>query len=230
MCTSSGTKSRINLTQTPEICQGNPELSTTCTYIPPCSEADWSSTLFPSICPNSGNQTKNWTLVGTCNITAANAINHPSSEIVSCTYNPEDVACTDFTYSAWGECSQSNVKTRTVISRSPEGCVGGNADTSTTCTYDPGEIVCTNFAYSTWNPATCPISQQQTRTVISQSPSGCTGGTPITSQTCVYNSSRPPNPDNAPGAIRMFFIKIMCRFANLFDNQGYESCKLNYTA
>lgn len=41
---------------------------------------------------------------------------------------------------------------------------------------------CTSFSYSNWS--VCQPNNTQTRTVVSKSPTGCTGGTPITSQSC----------------------------------------------
>ncbi len=40
---------------------------------------------------------------------------------------------------------------------------------------------CSSFTYSSWSTCT---SGSQTRTVVSSSPSGCTGGTPVTTQSC----------------------------------------------
>ena len=45
--------------------------------------------------------------------------------------------------------------------------------------------VCTSFTYSEWTPATCPANGIQTRTVLTSIPTGCTGGTPVLSQTCI---------------------------------------------
>ncbi len=47
--------------------------------------------------------------------------------------------------------------------------------------------ICTSFTYSNWG--SCSSSGSQSRTVISSSPSGCSGGSPILSQTCTYNST-----------------------------------------
>jgi hypothetical protein len=55
----------------------------------------------------------------------------------------------------------------------PENLPGGTAPPPTSCTY----------AYSQWGA--CQAGGTQTRTVVSASPSGCTG-TPILSQSCVY--------------------------------------------
>jgi hypothetical protein len=48
---------------------------------------------------------------------------------------------------------------------------------------------CTSFNYSAWGA--CQPDNTQTRTVVSSSPAGCTGGNPALSQACVYT---PPNP------------------------------------
>lgn len=43
-------------------------------------------------------------------------------------------------------------------------------------------VTCTSFTYSAWG--TCQPNNTQTRTVTSSSPSGCTGGNPILTQSC----------------------------------------------
>ncbi len=48
----------------------------------------------------------------------------------------------------------------------------------------PPPQTCTSFTYSDWGA--CQPDGTQTRTVISSSPAGCTGGTPVLSQTCTY--------------------------------------------
>ena len=56
-----------------------------------------------------------------------------------------------------------------------------------------GEIVesidCTSWTYSSWS--SCSSSGSQTRSVVSSSPSSCTGGSPVLSQSCTYT---PPVP------------------------------------
>ncbi len=42
--------------------------------------------------------------------------------------------------------------------------------------------VCTSFTYTDWN--TCQSNNVQSRTIISSSPSGCVGGSPILTQSC----------------------------------------------
>lgn len=55
----------------------------------------------------------------------------------------------------------------------------------------PGTPTCTSFTYSAWTPAICPVNGTQTRTVSTRTPTGCTGGNPVTTQTCTYT---PPAP------------------------------------
>jgi len=45
---------------------------------------------------------------------------------------------------------------------------------------------CTSFTYSAWSE--CQPSNTKTRTVTSSSPAGCTGGSPILTQSCMYNT------------------------------------------
>ncbi|MDD3102061.1 MAG: NosD domain-containing protein [Patescibacteria group bacterium] len=47
-------------------------------------------------------------------------------------------------------------------------------------------VACTSFVYSDWS--TCQSNGIQTRTVISSSPSSCTGGNPVLTQSCTYTS------------------------------------------
>ena len=48
----------------------------------------------------------------------------------------------------------------------------------------PGTATCTAFTYSAYG--TCQADSTQTRTVLTSTPAGCTGGSPVTSQACVY--------------------------------------------
>ena len=54
-------------------------------------------------------------------------------------------------------------------------------------------LTCTSFTYYNWS--VCQSNNTQNRTVASKSPSGCTGGSPITSQACSYI---PPTPKTTP--------------------------------
>jgi hypothetical protein len=103
----------------------------------------------------------------------------------SCVYTPPPpVACT-YTTGAWGACQPDSTQTRTV-SASPSGCTGTPPASSQSCTYVPPVVACTAFTYTAFTPAVCPSSGQQTRTVATSSPAGCTGGSPVLSQACTY--------------------------------------------
>ncbi len=51
-------------------------------------------------------------------------------------------------------------------------------------TTTPPPATCTSFTYSAWGA--CQPSSTQTRTVLTSSPAGCTGGSPVTTQACTY--------------------------------------------
>jgi hypothetical protein len=48
---------------------------------------------------------------------------------------------------------------------------------------------CTSFTYSAWGA--CQSNGTQTRTLVSSSPAGCSGGSPVLTQACTYVA---PNP------------------------------------
>ncbi len=48
----------------------------------------------------------------------------------------------------------------------------------------PAPTTCTSFTYSAWGA--CQPNGTQTRTVVSSSPAGCTGGSPVLSHSCTY--------------------------------------------
>ncbi len=66
----------------------------------------------------------------------------------------------------------------------------------------PSPTTCSSFTYSSWGTCT---NSTQSRTVTSSSPTGCTGGSPITTQSCVVTTPTPtppvvtPTPSPIPG-------------------------------
>ncbi len=146
--------------------------------IPPCTEADWTSSLSPTTCPSTGQQTKTWSKIGQC----SGGVSHPATETVSCTYNAP--ACT-YTYSSWSECTSSGTQTRTVLTSSPANCQGTPA-LSQACNYIPP---CTeaDWQYAI-TPAECPATAKQTRTWTLIG--ACTAGIqkPASEEiSCIYN-------------------------------------------
>lgn len=65
---------------------------------------------------------------------------------------------------------------------------GAIGQTQTTITVTEKVVpTCTSFTYSGWS--SCQTNGTQTRNVTTSSPTGCTGGDPVITQTCNYNSS-----------------------------------------
>ena len=112
-------------------------------------------------------------------------------------YTLPTISCNSFTYSPWSACGNGQ-QTRTILSSSPSGCTGGSPSTLTqNCLGGNGNSCqsnsqcsselscregicqttpfCTSFTYSPWSACG---NGQQTRTILSSSPSGCTGGSP----------------------------------------------------
>jgi mono/diheme cytochrome c family protein len=122
-------------------------------------------------------------------LSAADVANVAAALAGSTTPLPTPVTCTSFTYDAWtpAVCPSSGQQARTVATSTPAGCTGGSPLVTQPCTYvPPPPATCTSFTYNTWTPAVCPASGQQTRTVATSSPTGCTGGSPLVTQSCTY--------------------------------------------
>jgi hypothetical protein len=127
--------------------------------------------------------------------TGAEIFSGPLSDLASGVFHPENLpggtppppsACT-YAYSAWGACQPTGTQSRTVASATPAGCTGTPV-LAQACTYTapppPPVTTCTGFTYSTWGA--CQPSNTQTRTLMSSTPAGCTGGSPVLTQACTY--------------------------------------------
>jgi cysteine-rich repeat protein len=91
--------------------------------------------------------------------------------------------CSDWTYSDWGSCINGQ-QTRTVLKSSPCNCTGGSPVTSQSCSTGGGgggQPTCSSWTYSDWSGC---FNGQQTRNVLTSSPSNCVGGNPLTNQSC----------------------------------------------
>jgi len=157
----------------------------------PVTESNWSSAIQVTgePAPSAGGTSQSYTLTGlSSNATYYFALKTRDevpnwsglSNVVSA--KTQSNICASFTYSNWSACQSNNTQSRTVISASPQGCIGGNPVLSQSCTYTPP--TCTSFTYSNWSA--CQSNNTQTRTIVSQSPQGCTGGNPVLSQSCTY--------------------------------------------
>jgi hypothetical protein len=103
---------------------------------------------------------------------------------------PPPSACT-YATGAWGACQSNGTQTRIVMA-SPTGCTGTPPASSQSCVYVPPTATCTAFTFNAWTPAICPASGQQTRTVATSTPAGCSGGNPVLAQTCTPPPPPPP--------------------------------------
>ena len=126
--------------------------------------------------------------------------NSDATPSVTITITPPPT-CTTFTYSAWGTCQSNNTQSRTTTTSSPQSCTGGVPVLTQSCTYTPPttptQTTCTIFTYSSWN--TCQSNNTQSRTTTSTSPQGCTGGTPLLTQSCTYTPAPPPSSSGGGG-------------------------------
>jgi hypothetical protein len=98
----------------------------------------------------------------------------------------------------------------------PNGCSNGACN--------PAPPLCTSFTYSAWG--TCQSNGQQTRTVIASSPNGCTGGSPVLTQSCTSASTcndsdvTPQYPDG-----KNYYVKGT---TSTLTSQQNDSCNNNY--
>ena len=135
----------------------------------------------------SGSQTlTNLTTTGTYTLSCTGS-GGTSNASATITVTPPPT-CATFTYSAWSACQSNNTQSRTTTASSPQGCTGGTPLLTQSCTYvpptTPTQTTCTTFTYSAWG--TCQSNNTQSRTTTSTSPQGCTGGTPMLMQSCIY--------------------------------------------
>jgi len=150
-----------------------------------CTDSNWSSTLSPTTCPSSGQQTRTWTKSGTC----SGGVTHNPTETVSCTYVPTAV-CT----SGQQKCTGTN----TYVVCSTSGQWGTTSNTCTnngTCTN--GNVgsnvcvapICTSYTTTEWSAC---VDGFQTRTITGGVPTGCSGGAsqPTTRQACTVAATK----------------------------------------
>lgn len=111
----------------------------------------------------------------------------------SCTPPAPPAICSSWAYSAWSPseatCTFGQTLTRSIVTSSPNGCTGGNPILTESC--PNGAPTCTSWTYSAWSPSevTCTAGQTLTRSIVSASPTSCTGGSPILTEACPNGSS-----------------------------------------
>jgi len=91
---------------------------------------------------------------------------------------------------AWASAGHSIPMTLTLANADTDGDGATNGAEVAAGTYPansnstPAPATCTSFTYSAWGD--CQSNNTQTRMIESSLPAGCTGGSPVTSQTCTY--------------------------------------------
>jgi len=219
VCTSSGTQSQEVISVTPVDCQGDPVLELACYYIPLCTDDNWEFDLIPAECPNSGEQTKNWTKIGICE----GGVDRNGTEEVSC--DPDAVTCTDFTYGEWGECLQSDIQTRALNSSIPLGCVSGSPALTQNCTYvypnDNGDDSSSSSSRTrTRSSSSDPIDK--TIIVSDDSDDSLRSSTDQLDDSESINLGEKKKEGGIIGFLRAFF----CKLRYLFSSEKYNECIL----
>jgi parallel beta-helix repeat protein len=176
VCSSNGQQIRSVISSLPSGCSGgNPVLTQSCTYTPPtCTSWNYSNW---SNCSN-GQQTRTITSSQPANCTGGNPILSQS-----CNSTP---VCAENNWTATltpTNCPSNGQQTKkwTKVGEC-QGGVSHISEENVSCDYQIP--TCTNFTYSDWGM--CGSSGVQSRTTLSTSPSGCTGGSPILSRSCNY--------------------------------------------
>ena len=183
-CPQSTTQTRTIQTTTPTTCQnGNPEsLTRTCTYIPTCTDDHWTST--DGTCQNTNTLIRTWYKTNNCQ----NGIQKPTTESVSCDYQAP--TCTNFTYTNWTPttCPQTGTQTKTILTKTPTTCHGGNPDALIrSCTHTP---ICTDDHWDfDLEPATCPSIGEQTKKYFKVT--NCQNGITKTDEIILCNYNAP---------------------------------------
>lgn len=91
--------------------------------------------------------------------------------------------CISWTYSEWNACSASGQQTRSIISSSPNGCIGGSPALERGCVYIPP---CTTDSWQCNDWGSCSVEGKQSRTC--NKTATCDGGvvSPQVEKACTY--------------------------------------------
>src|SRR6185369_15783579 len=136
----------------------------------------------PAVCPSSGQQTRTVVSSSPAGCTGGSPV-----LTVACTYVPDGAAL----YAAkcagcHGPLATSAKAGRTAAqitaANMTQGLSAAEVQAVANALATVAPATCSSFTYSAWG--TCSASGTQTRTVVSSSPAGCTGGSPVLSQAC----------------------------------------------
>ncbi len=156
-CQSDNTQTRTVATSSPSGCTGTPVLSQSCTSVPP-----------PVTTITAANVTSS--------CTGCHGLTSNSTVFKSGGYSISGRTATDWLTTV-------NTMIGLGASLTPAG-VNAQDYANFLAAQPVTATACASFTYSAWGA--CQSDSTQTRTVATSSPSGCTGGTPVLSQSCTY--------------------------------------------
>jgi len=167
-CQSDSTQSRAITSSSPSGCTGgSPVLTQSCTYTPPVVVG----TLTSAVVATHNSSGNCWLIINSKVYDVTQYIPfHPGGQSTIITYCGKEATNAFNTKGGGGSSHSSNANS--LLANYYIGTLGA------------ATASCTSFTYSAWG--TCGSNSTQTRTVNSSSPSGCTGGSPVTSQSCTY--------------------------------------------
>lgn len=231
-CNSSSLQSRTITSVYPIGCIGGNHENLMQQCSPPCLESNWQSMDFA--CSSSNILIRNWTKIGNCNQTIG--INKPSFENMACTYIPESITCTNFSYSNWNECLPNGIQNRSLLSSSPQNCLGGNPVLTQTCNYIAlieNSTTETIINESQTQPEQQDIIPQnpainEENKLIENNSSDSNVNLSTLNKTKINNTLIFTTSKEKPGIMKTIFIEIICKLSNLFDNTKYQTCINRY--
>jgi mono/diheme cytochrome c family protein len=184
-CQSNGTQTRTVTAAAPAGCSGgSPVLTQSCTYVPPtntCTSFTYSAW---GTCTN-GTQTRTVTSASPTGCTGGSPVLSQS-----CTAPLDGAALYE---AKCARCHQalasSDVLGASAATITAQHATKYSTEAETAAIAEalgsaPPANTCTSFTYSAWG--TCQADGTQSRTVTSSSPAGCTGGSPVLTQSCTY--------------------------------------------
>ena len=155
-CQSDNTQARTVATSSPSGCTGTPVISQSCTYTPPVTTVTAAN------------------VASSC--TGCHGLTSNSTVFKSGGYTISGRTAADWLTTV-------NNMTGLGASLTPAGVTA--QDYANFLAAQPvATTACTSFSYSAWGA--CQSDSTQTRTLTSSLPAGCTGGTPLLSQSCTY--------------------------------------------
>ncbi len=188
-CQSNGSQARTVLTSSPSGCTGgSPATSQACTYVPPtpatCTAFTYSAW---GACQSNGTQTR-----AVASSSPSGCMGGSPATSQACTYVPPVLDGAALYAAKCASChgplATSSKRGRTAAQITSAGMTMGLTAAEVQAVANalavPAPTTCSAFTYSAWGA--CQSNNTQARTVATSSPSGCTGGTPVTSQACTY--------------------------------------------